>query len=284
MRPDPTSPFPSDGTPELSDSSDTARMSRFSNLEFSSHPEGESRTGTGEITRDETFFLNDAWKAFEEGDFERGLRSFSKVLEFNAQNVGAWSGQVRMLIELGEYSEAKLWADKALERFPRDPELLAAKGVALARQGDLKAALAFSDAAFEERGETSYLWVARADILLARSEPRADYCLEKAITLSPGSWFIRWLISRVHVQYERFASGLKLAQEALAIDASQAVLWLQLAICQRELGLVGAASGSLAQALQLNPRLPGARRMTDRLNRVTLLDQLRAWINYPFSR
>ena len=36
---------------------------------------------------------------------------------------------MRMLIELGEFREAKLWADKALERFPHEPELLAAKAV-----------------------------------------------------------------------------------------------------------------------------------------------------------
>ena len=36
---------------------------------------------------------------------------------------------MRALIELEEFQEAKLWADKALERFPNEPELLAAKAV-----------------------------------------------------------------------------------------------------------------------------------------------------------
>jgi len=40
--------------------------------------------------------------------------------------------------------------------------LLAAKAVALARGGDLQAALAFSDALSEERGDTPYIWLARA--------------------------------------------------------------------------------------------------------------------------
>ena len=85
-----------------------------------------------------------------------------------------------MLIELGEFREAKLWADKALERFPNEPELLAAKAVALARSGDLQGALSFSDASIEERGDTPYVWLARGDVLLARAEARADYCFEKA--------------------------------------------------------------------------------------------------------
>src|SRR5213078_3430249 len=108
------------------------------------------------------------------------------------QNAAAWTCQVRMLIELGEFREARLWADKALERFPHEPDLLAAKAVALARSGDLQGALSFSDAAIEERGDTPYVWLARADVLLARHEPRADYCLEKALRLAPGDWFIGW--------------------------------------------------------------------------------------------
>ena len=70
------------------------------------------------VVKDEAYYLAEARAAFENGDFELALRAFCKVLEFNPQNAAAWTGQVRMLIELGEYREAKLWADKALERFP----------------------------------------------------------------------------------------------------------------------------------------------------------------------
>ncbi len=42
-----------------------------------------------------------------------------------------------MLIELGQLGDASAWADKAMETFPRGPELLAAKAVALDRIGDL---------------------------------------------------------------------------------------------------------------------------------------------------
>src|SRR6185369_4736284 len=113
------------------------------------------------------------------------LRAFSKALEFNPHSIMAWSGQVRALIEMGEFSEAKLWADKALERFPDDPVLLAAKAVALARLGDTDAAMPFSDAAVEAHGDTPYVWLARGDVLLARQEKRADFCFDKAIALAP---------------------------------------------------------------------------------------------------
>jgi len=120
-------------------------MSRFINLEFGNDSNNQFEPGTPALVKDEAYYLAEARTAFENGDFEPGLRFYSKVLEYNPKNAAAWTGQVRMLIELGEFREAKLWADKALERFPSEPELLAAKAVALGRCGDLQGALAFSD-------------------------------------------------------------------------------------------------------------------------------------------
>src|SRR5580658_2225205 len=164
-------------------------MSRFSNLEMGGDTEGEGLQSQPELLKDEGHYIGEAREAFEVGNFEKALRQYSKVLEFNPKNADAWTGQVRMLIELREFREAKLWADKALERFPNYPELLASKAVALGRSGDLQGALAFSDASIEERGDTSYVWLARGDVLLARSEARADYCFEKAFLLAPSDWF-----------------------------------------------------------------------------------------------
>ena len=163
-------------------------MSRFGNLEFEGDEHQEVGAEQKLPVKDESYYVNAARTAFENGQFEPALRYYSKILEFNPTNTAAWAGQVRMLIELGEFREAKLWADKALEQFPHEPELLAAKAVALGRSGDLGGAISFSDAAIEERGDTPYVWLARGDVLLARSESRADYCFEKAVQLAPGDW------------------------------------------------------------------------------------------------
>ncbi|MEK7686631.1 MAG: tetratricopeptide repeat protein [Verrucomicrobiota bacterium] len=229
-------------------------MSRFGNLEFADESREQFRETP--LQKDEAFYLAEAKAAFERGRFEQGLRAYAKVLEFNPQNAAAWTGQVRMLIELGEYREAKLWADKALESFPHEPELLAAKAVALGRSGDLKAAMAFSDASIEERGNTPYVWLARGDVLLTAEERRADYCFEKALALAPHNWFFPWLASRIYSFYKKFARALKLAQQALTLDATQAVIWLQLGRCQLALGLAGQAQNSLAQARQMDSECP----------------------------
>ena len=258
-------------------------MSRFVNLEFGDESEDQWAQQKAAV-KDEGYYLAQARAAFETADFELALRAFCKVLEFNPQNAAAWAGQVRMLIELGEYREAKLWADKALERFPHEPELLAAKAVALGRSGDLQGAMAFSDASIEERGDTPYVWLARGDVLLAREEARATYCFEKALLLAPGDWFIAWLAARIRYYYKQFVLALKLLQQALDLNPAHFRLWLQLGQCQQALGLIGPARSSFAQAQQLNPQCHEAGFALTRLSEPGLGAHLRGWWRRLFTR
>jgi len=257
-------------------------MSRFVNLELGGESEDHSRRSQQPAVKDESYYLNQAQSAFENGDFEAALRAYSKVLEFNAGNAAAWTGQVRMLIEMAEFREAKLWADKALERFPQEPELLAAKAVALGRIGDLQGALVFSDASIEERGDTPYVWLARGDVLLAREEPRADYCFEKALLLAPRDWLTAWLAARIRYFYRQFALALKLLQQAVEWNAGHFLLWLELGQCQQELGLVSAARLSLAQARQLNPNCRAASLALVKLSNTGLWASLVGWWKQRF--
>jgi tetratricopeptide (TPR) repeat protein len=259
-------------------------MSRFVNLEFGDESEGQPQQSEKQLVKDEAYYFNEARSGFENGNFEQGLRFYSKVLEFNPHNAAAWTGQVRMLIELGEFREAKLWADKALERFPNEPELLAAKAVALGRSGDLQGALAFSDASIEEHGDTPYVWLARGDVMLARNEHRADYCFEKALLLAPRDWFVAWLAARVRFYYQQFVLALKLLQSAIEWNTGHFLLWLELGQCQLALDLIGPARNSFLQAQQLNPHSHETDRALIQLSRKGLWAHLRGWGRRLFNR
>lgn len=252
-------------------------MSRFANLEFSGARDRALARPASVALSDETRLLQEADEAFRSGYFEQALRRFGRILESNPRSVAAWTGQVRMLIELGEFAEAKVWADKALEQFPSQPELLAAKGVALARCGDIQAALAFSDAAISEQGDTPYIWLARGDVLLARAEKRAEYCFAKALAASAGDWLWPWLASRVHLFHRRFAHALKLARQALALEVGAAVIWLQLGRCQLALGLAADAHQALVQAAQLDPACPDALSAREEFRDAGPLQRWRGW-------
>lgn len=249
-------------------------MSRFGNLEFGDSPQNDALSETQSGVKDEGFYLREASSLFESGRFEQALRSYAKALEQNPKSAAAWTGQVRMLIELGEFREAKLWAEKALALFPREGELLAAKAVALARSGDGKGALAFSDASMEVEASTPYIWLARGDVLLARREKRAAYCFEKAILLAREHWLWPWLASRVHLFHAQTAQALKFAQQALGLDAARAIVWQQLGRCEAALGLSSKAQQSFERARELDRDCPDLDRLTLDLGRESFFDRL----------
>ena len=225
-------------------------MSRFGKLELDAGPAATQSAQTG---RGADHWHAEARAAFARAEFEPALRLFARVLEYDPQCVAAWTGQVRALIELGELREARLWADKALERFPEAPELLAAKAVVLGRLGESEDALALSDASLGGQGDSAYVWLARGDVLLARREQRADHCFERARSVAPGDWLIPWLIARIRQFYRQFAAALKAVQDAVALAPGEAVLWVANGQCQLALGLREPAKVSFGQALQLTP-------------------------------
>jgi tetratricopeptide (TPR) repeat protein len=231
-------------------------MSRFKNLELGRREEAKSVPAEA---RSGAYYLREGEKAFLEGDYEMALRAYGKVLEFQPDEPAAWVGQVRMLIELREFEQAKALADRAVEGLPHHPELLAARAVALARERQIEAALPFSDAAVEAGPENAYVWLARGDVLLAAGNSQSEFCFQRAIALSPGAWLTHWLVSRVHFVYQKFSLALKYAQQALALDGGRSVVWLQLGRCQEALGLSVPAQNSFAQALQLNPNSAAAK-------------------------
>lgn len=223
-------------------------MSRFVNLELDGQAGEQPRGQPQAIAKDEAHYLHQAQEALEGGDFQNALRFYAKVLEFNPQNAAAWTAQVRMLIELDQNDDAKVWADNALERFPREADLLAAKAVVLARTGDTQTALAFSDAAVGENGQSPYVWLGRGDVLLARREGLADYCFDKALMLAPGDWLLAWLAARVRLYHRQSAQALRLLRHAVEWNPAHFLPWLELGRCQETLGLTDAAEKSLAGA------------------------------------
>jgi tetratricopeptide (TPR) repeat protein len=251
-------------------------VSRFGNLEFGDDMQQKSETPA--VMKDEDYYLREAVGFFQKGRFEQALRSYAKILEFNPKHAGAWTGQVRMLIELGEYREAALWADKALQMFAQDADLLAAKAVALARGGDTDGAMSFSDASVEEQGDSPYVWLARADVLLARKEKRADYCFEKALGKSRDGWLTRWLAARILHFYKQTVKALKLLQDALNLDSAQPVIWQELGRCQITLGMIAQSRSSFEHALELDPDSPETEAEIARNREVGLLTRLQgAW-------
>lgn len=227
-------------------------MSRFQHLEFGGS--GASGTPAGPApAKDETHFLAEARRHLERAEFETALRRYGRALEENPASSAAWAGQACMLLEMDQVAEASAWADRGLERLPDDPALLAAKARALARSGELDAALAFSDTALASGGLNADLWLARAEVLMARGDRQADYCVDQALAVAERDWLVAWQAARRRAQHRQFAAALRLVQFAIAVDAGRFVVWVLKAECEQALGQRDAARDSYVQALALEP-------------------------------
>jgi tetratricopeptide (TPR) repeat protein len=235
---------------------------RFDHLEFEESEKSEPRLEHSAVVRaedhDEHYWLKTASTDRRNGMHELALRHYSRALEMDKSLVTGWVGQVQMLIALAEYPEAELWSRKALELFKNNAELLASRGQALCRMGDLKNARANCDAAINQQGSNSLPWVARGELMLARKEAIDVYCFDKASQLD-GDWLLLLEIGAIYLHYGQSTKALQRTRTAVEKAPDQAYCWYREGICEMALGLDRAAEKSFGRCLQLEPKHPRAR-------------------------
>lgn len=227
-------------------------MDRFSQLEFDEQKPGRKRS-QGEPIRDADYFHKQALKYWLAGDFELALRNYSRVLEQNNTFFDAWIGQVLMLIELGEYKESLVWADKALELFPEHPELLAVKAMACCRDAKLEKAIAYSDNSIGKDNITPRVWLARAEVMLNRKSPVADNCVSKAVSIAGNmAPVIKLEAARLLRRKGSYSAAIGHLNDVVKVFPKSALAWYELGCCQAKLGLPQ-AKATLEQSLKLRP-------------------------------
>lgn len=248
-------------------------MDRFSQLEFG-EKSPERKPSYGEPIRDADYFHKEALRYWLAGDFELALRNYSRVLERNSTFFDAWVGQVLMLIELAEYNEAAVWADKALELFPEHPELLAAKAVACSRDAKPEKAIAYSDNSISKDNITARVWLARAEVLLHRKSPVADNCISKAIGIAGNAApVIKLEAARLLRKKGSYAAAIGHLNDVITIFPKSALAWYELGCCQAKLGL-SQANATLQQSLKLRPNWEEAKTALRQFNKRGLFSRL----------
>lgn len=200
-----------------------------------------------------------AIQAFHRGEFEQAMRYFTRTLELDRAFVPAWVGQVQMLIEMKELREADLWADKALELFRDQGELLSAKAVAKTRLNDVRVALRLSDASLSARGASAYRWLARGEVLLASRQTKAESCFERAMLEPDADWFARLWIGRLYRMYGNHTQAFVAAREATEQAPHAPYAWYIRGQCERDLAL-SSFRKSFERALELDGTFMPARK------------------------
>ncbi len=251
---------------------------RFSNLELtpaaSEAVVAQAPVVKGEPVRTAADHFEAAEQAYRRGRFEPALRMYTRALGENRALVAAWVGQVMMLVELGEYREARLWSDKALELFKNNGDLLAAKALACVRAGDRTSAAASSDAAVAAPGSSALRWRARAEVMLAESKGLAKECFAKALAEANATWFDAVEVARACLFHNAPGLALEFAQMAAAKRASQGYCWLVLGRCQEAMGLASHARFSYARCIELDTGLDEARKAAAELDRRGVISKM----------
>lgn len=243
-------------------------MARFSHLEFEDLPpqtelaapqspyQTHLQHNTAQrVVTDDFHYIKLADEQYLLGLFDEALKLYSRALSHNANNVDGWIGQTRMLLELGELKEAKLWSDKSLQIFHNNPDLLSLQGVAHCRLGDRQKALGFSDGAFSQPGAGSfYTWLARGEILLAVKGKQASFALDKALSM-PGfpQWFRHLLVARAFYFHRRYSQATQQVRDSLELRTDSPFAWHTLGNCQQALRQFKKAETSYKEALLLWP-------------------------------
>jgi tetratricopeptide (TPR) repeat protein len=220
------------------------------------------QAGVTQQARDElhdaAHWMRQADQSRRRGMFEEALKFYSRAVELDRALVAGWVGQVRMLIALEEFNEAELWARKALELFRNHGDLHAARSQALCRMGDVKNGQIACDAALGQPGQSSYPWIARGDLMLARRDPVEQHCFEKAIHLDPD-WLVLLEIAAIYTYYRKHAKALSHLRRAVERAPDQAHVWFRQGECEMEMGLKKPARLSFKQCLDLEPKHQPAR-------------------------
>jgi tetratricopeptide (TPR) repeat protein len=219
-----------------------------------------------------------ATESYRRGQFESALQLYTRALHGNRALIPAWVGQVQMLVELAEYPEARLWADKALEIFKNNGDLLAAKSRACLRVGDARAATACNDASLTAPGSSPQRWQARGEVMLKANADRARDCFDRSLAEPQADWFDRVVISRIYIFHRRPAPALEFARAGVDLQPSDPYAWLILGRAQESLGWSDKAEASYSRSLELPGDHRDARRALEQLQSRSSASRLGRWL------
>jgi tetratricopeptide (TPR) repeat protein len=187
------------------------------------------------------------------GLHENSLRYYSRALELDKAIPAAWVGQVQMLIMLGEFSEAELWARKSLEFFKGHGDLMAGRAQALARIGDRTRAMELADAALRQEGSSAYRWMVRGELLISAREGVDRHCFDRAV-LAEGDWLVPLEIALIYLHHDQPSNALAYSRQAVEKAPQSFYPWLIQGQCEAAVGFVKGAKSSFTRCLELSPR------------------------------
>jgi tetratricopeptide (TPR) repeat protein len=243
-------------------------LARFERLEYDQpfEPESERLRPPVEPECDGAAWLRNAADCRRRGLHENALRNYSRALELDRTLLAGWVGQVQMLVLLGEYAEAELWARKSLELFKGQGDLMAGRAQALARLGDQRTAMELADASLRQEGSSAYRWTVRGELVVNTNTEIDRHCFDKAVQ-AERDWLVPLEIALIYLHYEQPSKALLRARQAVEAGPQGAYAWYTQGLCEQSLGFERQAETSFRRCQELAPgHVEAGRRLAEIAN------------------
>ena len=157
-------------------------------------------------------------------------------------------------------------ARKALEVFPGNGELLAARAQALCRLGDKKQAIACCDGSMSAQGRSAYRWQVRGELMVATRQTMDAHCFDKAQQID-RDWLVPLETALIYLHYDLASKAQGRARAAVEQGPGEYYCWYVNGCAQAELGFSRQARESLDECLKLCPK------HADAISRLSELDR-----------
>ena len=227
---------------------------RFASLETQT-ASGASRV-VGAVVRDALYYVAEGLRLELEGDHEKALRNYSAALGEDPLFIEAWTRQLWMLLYLDEPVEARVWADRALQSFPNDPDILSLKSLAQWRSGVNVEARELNDTALGMTRESGNVWLARGEMQVGADVKSAEACFTHAVRLSAVSGLAHLRSGDILLRNRKYAEAVPYFREATVRLPKSAWAWYGYGRAQRAVGRNDLARIAFERAYVLTPRDP----------------------------
>lgn len=228
-----------------------SNKSRFAGLDVAPVP--RTRSSTGAVVRDADYYLAAALERELGGDHEKALNHYSAALGEDPLCIEAWARQLWMLLYLEEPGEAAVWADKALQSFPKDPDILSLKGLAEWRAGHAEAARELNDAALAASRDSAAVWLSRGEMQIGSDMKSAIACFKHA-EASPGpKGLVLLRAADILLRRRRYAEAANYYRTATRELPQSSWVWYGYGRAQRALGDEAYARIAFERAWRLSP-------------------------------
>jgi tetratricopeptide (TPR) repeat protein len=122
----------------------------------------EDTEGVQEVVSE---LLTRAHDRYFRGFYADGLDNYARALHLDGRQIEAWTGQIRILVDVGRYDAAVYWAEKGLDRFPDSTLLRCARAFALAYGSKIEKAKQAINVPLDE-DDSSLAWLFRGEVFL----------------------------------------------------------------------------------------------------------------------